>query len=66
MARLFVSILGTVRDWTVAAAGEAKGRAASEAEHAEAAREAERTMQQIARTPLTREELRKRLEEGGA
>jgi hypothetical protein len=66
MARLFTSIFSTVRDWTMRAFGETKGRAAAEAEHAAVAEEAGQAMHEIARHPPTREELQKRLEEGNA
>ncbi len=65
-ARLFSSIFNAVREWTVAALGEAKGRAASEAEHAQAAQEAGEAMEAIARKPAARNEIEKRLEEGSA
>lgn len=66
MARLFTSIFSTVRDWTMRAFGEARGRTDAETEHAAAAEAAGREMQEIARHPPTREELQKRLEESSA
>ena len=65
-ARLFSIIFNTVREWTVAALGEAKGRAMSEAEHARAAEETGKAMEEIARNPAPREKIEKRLEEGSA
>lgn len=65
-ARLFSSIFNTVREWTVAALGRAKGRAESEADHAIAAREAGEAMEAIARQPRSREDIEKKLQEGQA
>ncbi len=66
LARLLTTVFSTVRDWTMRAFGEAKGRAEAAVDHAAAAEQAGREMQEIARHPPTREELQKRLEEGSA
>lgn len=65
-ARLFTSVFNAIREWTIAALGRAKGRAESDADHAVVAKEADEAMQAIARKPLTREEIEKKLEEGRA
>lgn len=66
VARFFANLFSAVREWTVAALGRAKGRAESDADHARAAAEAGEAMAELARRPLTRADLEKRLEEGDA
>jgi hypothetical protein len=66
VARFFANLFNTAREWTVAALGRAKGRAESDADHAQAAAEAAKAMQEIARHPPARNEIEKRLEEGDA
>jgi hypothetical protein len=60
------SVAAAVLQWQAAQLGEVKGRAESEAEHAEAARRASDEMLEIAGRPATRDEILKRLEEGSA
>lgn len=66
VARFFANLFSSVREWTIAALGRAKGRAESDADHARAAAEAAEPMQQIARHPPARTDIEKRLEEGNA
>lgn len=66
LVRLMTSLANWLRTHALLAAGEAKGRAASDATHARAAAEQGERMREIAATPPTRAEIEKRLEEGGA
>ena len=66
LAKLAGAIAAAVRDWRLIAAGEAKGRAASDADHARTAAEQSERMRQIARQPPARNDIVKRLEEGSA
>ena len=60
------SVATAVLQWEAADLGESRGRAESNAEHAEAARRADERMQSIADKPLSRDEIIDRLEEGSA
>jgi hypothetical protein len=60
------SLTGWLRERALTSAGEAKGRAASDAGHAAAAAEQGARMREIAARPPARNELDKRLEEGSA
>ena len=66
LAKLVTAIASTLRDWKLLAAGEARGRAASDAGHARAAEEHGRAMREIAARPPARADIDKRLEEGSA
>jgi hypothetical protein len=66
LARLVSAIANTLRDYGLLAAGEARGRAASDADHARAADERGTAMREIAAKPPARAEIDKRLEEGNA
>ncbi len=66
LVKLVTAIANALRDRKLVAAGEASGRAASDADHARAAAERGEAMRQIAEKPPTRAELDKRLEEGNA
>ncbi|MEX0590130.1 MAG: hypothetical protein WD207_03490 [Xanthobacteraceae bacterium] len=66
LAKLFAAVSSTIRDWKLIAAGEARGRAESDADHARAAAERGEAMRQIAGKPPARAEIDKRLEEGSA
>jgi hypothetical protein len=66
LAKLAGAIAAAVRDWRLMAAGEARGRAASDAEHAHTAAEQAERMRQIAGEPPARNDIHKRLEEGSA
>jgi hypothetical protein len=66
VAKLFADAVTMLRDWKLAAANEARGRAASDVAHARAAFERSKEMQQIASKPPGRVEIDKRLEEGSA
>ena len=66
LMKLAASLAAFFRDRALAAAGEARGRAASDAEHARAADARGRAMRDIAARPLARKEIDKRLEEGSA
>jgi hypothetical protein len=60
------SVSAAILQWQAIDLGETKGRAESDAAHAEAARQAGDEMQTIAGRPATRDEIIKRLEEGSA
>lgn len=60
------SVSAAILQWQAIDLGETKGRAESDAAHAEAARRAGERMQTIAGQPETRDEIIKRLEEGSA
>lgn len=60
------SVAAAILQWQAVQLGEVKGRAESDAEHAEAARRAGDEMAEIAGQPATRDEILKRLEEGSA
>lgn len=60
------SVSAAILQWQAVDLGETKGRAESDAAHAEAARRAGERMQTIADQPETRDEIIKRLEEGSA
>jgi hypothetical protein len=60
------SLAAAIREWRAVEAGEAQGRADSDATHAAAARQADERMRSIAEKPPSREEVVKRLEEGSA
>ena len=66
LVRLAAALADWLRARSLLAAGEAKGRAASEAARARAAAEQGERMREIAATPPSRAEIEKRLEEGGA
>jgi hypothetical protein len=66
IAKFFAEAIAAVHEWRLTAAGEARGRAASDAEHARAAVERGEAMRQIAGKPPGRVEIDKRLEEGSA
>ena len=66
LLKLAAAAAGWLRERALLAAGEAKGRAASDADHARtAARQGER-MRDIAGRPPARTEIEKRLEDGTA
>jgi len=60
------SVSAAIMQWQAIDLGETKGRAESEAAHAEVARQAGDEMQTIAERPASRDEIIKRLEEGSA
>lgn len=60
------SVSAAIMQWQAIDLGETRGRTESEAEHAEAARQVDGEMQEIAGRPATRDEIIKRLEEGSA
>lgn len=60
------SVSAAILQWQAIDLGETRGRAESDAAHAEAARRAGDRMQTIAGRPETRDEIIKRLEEGSA
>ncbi len=66
----FAKLAAALADWlrarTLLTAGEAQGRAASDAAHARAAAEQAARMRDIAASPPSRTEIEKRLEEGSA
>ena len=64
--KFFAETIAAIRDWKLIAAGEARGRAASDVAHARAAAERGDEMRQIANKPPGRVEIDKRLEEGSA
>jgi hypothetical protein len=64
--KLATSLSGWLRERALVRAGEAKGRAASDADHAREAAEQGARMREIAARPPARNEIDKRLEEGGA
>lgn len=66
LTKLVGAVMRWLEDRQLIAAGEAKGRAASDADHAKAAREAGDAMRKIADQPPSRAEIDKRLEEGSA
>jgi hypothetical protein len=66
MAKLAGAIASALRDGKLLAAGEAKGRAASDADHARAAAAQGERMRTIAERRPARGEVEKRLEEGSA
>jgi hypothetical protein len=66
LAKLFADAVSALRDWKLIGAGEAQGRAASDAAHARAASERGEAMRQIAGNPPARAEVDRRLEEGSA
>jgi hypothetical protein len=66
LAKLVGAIAQSIRDSKLIAAGEAKGRAQSDADHARAAAAQGERMRAIAGRPPARGEIEKRLEEGSA
>jgi len=66
LAKLLSAIATAFREHRLIAAGEASGRAASDADHARSAAARAAKMQEIAAKPVTRQNLDKRLEEGSA
>lgn len=60
------SVSAAILQWQAIDLGETRGRAESDAAHAEAARGAGDEMQTIAERPASRDEIIKRLEEGSA
>jgi hypothetical protein len=64
LVKIASSLTGWLRERALMSAGEAKGLAASDADHAAAAAEQGARMREIAARPSTRGELEKRLEEG--
>jgi hypothetical protein len=66
VAKLFAEAVAALREWKLIAAGEARGRAASDAAHARATAKRCEEMRQIANKPPGRVEMDKRLEEGSA
>jgi hypothetical protein len=66
LAKLAASVSGWLRERALVQAGEAKGRAASDADHAREAVEKGARMREIAARPSARGELEKRIEEGSA
>lgn len=66
LAKLAVAAAHWLRDKTLLAAGEARGRALSDAAHARTAAEQGRRMQEIAARPPGRVEIEQRLDEGSA
>jgi hypothetical protein len=66
LAKFASSLSGWLRERALLIAGEAKGRAASDADHAEAAAEQGARMREIAARPPARNQIDKRLEEGSA
>ncbi len=65
-AKLAAALVKFVSDWKLLSAGEAKGRAESERDHALAAKRAEDAMRALAEKPASRDEVLKRLDEGSA
>ena len=66
LAKFAGAIASVLRDWRLVAAGEARGRAESDAGHAHAAAAQGDRMREIAGRPPTRKEIDKRLEQGSA
>jgi hypothetical protein len=66
VVKLVAAIAAALRDRTLLSAGETKGRAQSNADHAREAEARGALMQQIADSPPPRTEIDKRLEEGSA
>lgn len=66
LAKLASAIASAFRDGSLVATGEAKGRSASDADHARAALARGEAMREIAAKPSARQDLDKRLEEGSA
>jgi hypothetical protein len=66
LAKLASAIAAAFRDSRLVAAGEAKGRAASDAGHARSAAARAEKMREIAAKPPARQDIDKRLEEGSA
>ena len=66
VAKLGAALVKFVSDWKLLSAGEAKGRAESERDHALAAKRAEDEMRALAEKPASRDEFLKRLDEGSA
>jgi hypothetical protein len=66
LAKLAGAIGAALRDRRLIAAGEAKGRAASDSDHARTAAERGGKMREIAALPPARQDVDKRLEEGNA
>jgi hypothetical protein len=66
LAKLAGEFIGWLRERALLSAGEIKGRAESDADHARAAAEQGERMQAIAASKPTREQSEKRLEEGNA
>jgi hypothetical protein len=66
VAKFFAEAVAAIREWRLIAAGEARGRAASDTAHARVAVERGEAMRQIADKPPARVEVDKRLEEGSA
>lgn len=66
LARLGTALFAWLRERALLKAGEARGRAASDADHARAAIDADERMKKIAASPPGRAAIAKRLEEGSA
>ena len=66
LLKLAASVAGWLREKKLVAAGEAKGRASSDADHARTAAAQGERMREIAGRPPARNEIDKRLEEGSA
>jgi hypothetical protein len=66
LAKLAASLAAALRDWKLLAAGAARGRAESDADHARSAAKQGQRMREIAGRPATRNDIDKRLEEGSA
>jgi hypothetical protein len=66
LSKLASAIASAFRDRSLLSAGEARGRAAADAEHARTAAEAGARMREIAVNPSPRAVVDKRLEEGSA
>lgn len=66
LAKFTGAIASALRDWRLIAAGEAKGRAESDAGHAHTAAAQGDRMRDIAGRPPARKEIDKRLEQGSA
>lgn len=65
-AKLFAALMKFLADRQLLSAGEAAGRAASERDHAAAAKRAEDDMRAIADKPAARDDVLKRLDGGTA
>ena len=66
LAKFLSTIAAAFREQQLIAAGEARGRAASDADHARSAAVRGAKMREIAAKPPARQDLDKRLEEGSA
>jgi len=65
-AKLAAALVKFFSDWKLLSAGEAKGRAESERDHALATKRAEDEMRALAEKPAGRDEVLKRLDDGTA